>query len=217
MPVRNAGVREKAKVGKVAKRHPAILRTNHQIYAEATSYLDLILVLHPGDTISFHDCRDDIIKPSKGPWRHNSMSFKHDGANYFDVTDGYLEPYVFSRFQKIGFQANYRPSLALDRPNAAWTLFTNDKMKMSAVVNANFACTLKNSRTTRHLAQLLFLNATIKSIDFRLFLQVGLTFDSDIDSLNERQLPEHDAQDSEKIGMAGERDSLRGRYARPTT
>ncbi|KAE8441771.1 hypothetical protein EG329_004329 [Mollisiaceae sp. DMI_Dod_QoI] len=98
------------------KRHPAILRTNHQIYSEASSllYTEAVLSVSPGDifclrkkpkALAFGIRHADV-------WRYNPLQGTgiQEGCKVvYDTTamGGAMEPHVFARFQKIYFDANF--------------------------------------------------------------------------------------------------------------
>lgn len=96
------------------KRYPAILRTNRQIYSEASSllYTEAILIIHPGDIFCLRKKPRDLEfgAPNPCPWRHNPLKgvgkFANGIAKYETAEmGGRMEPHVFARFQKIYFLA----------------------------------------------------------------------------------------------------------------
>merc|ERR1712230_288820 len=99
------------------RKHPAILRTNRQIYSEAISmfHTEAILVVEPGDIFCLSDNPQDLKfgAAHQGVWRHNPLlSFGREvnGTVVYDspeIEGGLLEPHVFARFQKILFDANF--------------------------------------------------------------------------------------------------------------
>ena len=91
-------------------RHPAILRTNRPIYAEASCvlYSELKILVTPGDIL----CRDrslddEIVKPSMRVWRYNpiyGVGYENeDGKRFYSSPelDGLMEPHAFTRFREI--------------------------------------------------------------------------------------------------------------------
>ncbi|KAL5314412.1 hypothetical protein ACEPPN_018839 [Leptodophora sp. 'Broadleaf-Isolate-01'] len=99
------------------KKHPAILRTNRQIYSEAISMFheEAILVVEPGDIFCLGDNVQDLKfgAAHQAVWRHNPLHGFGRNVNGTVVYDspelegGLLEPHVFARFQNILFDANF--------------------------------------------------------------------------------------------------------------
>merc|ERR1712093_741710 len=99
------------------RKHPAILRTNRQIYSEAISmfHTEAILVVEPGDIFCLSDNPQDLKfgAAHQGVWRHNPLlgfGREVNGTVVYDspeIEGGLLEPHVFARFQKILFDANF--------------------------------------------------------------------------------------------------------------
>ncbi|KAH7336718.1 hypothetical protein BKA65DRAFT_507000 [Rhexocercosporidium sp. MPI-PUGE-AT-0058] len=99
------------------KKHPAILRTNKQIYTEAISmfYEEAILVIEPGDIFCLSEDPQDLKfgAAHQAVWRHNPLRGFGSNVNGTVVYDspelegGLLEPHVFARFQKVLFDANF--------------------------------------------------------------------------------------------------------------
>jgi len=98
--------------------HGAILRTNRQIYSEASSllYTECTLVVEPGDIF----CLGERVTgprrfgvPSERVWRHNPLhglgTTGENGVVTYDTPPmrGKLDPHVFARFQKISFDASF--------------------------------------------------------------------------------------------------------------
>jgi hypothetical protein len=96
---------------------PAILRTNKQIYDEASElmYSELVPVLHPGGIVClrprpnrphFQRSPDYLCWPSKRVWRHNPLhgiGIGTRGGRIYNTPemDGKMEPHVFSKFKNI--------------------------------------------------------------------------------------------------------------------
>ena len=95
------------------QRTPAILRTNRQIYNEASTilYSELQLVVRPGDTLT--EDATDFVKGSPYVWRH----FPSDGFGRKNATGetiygtremtGAMNPHVFKRFQRVRYEADF--------------------------------------------------------------------------------------------------------------
>jgi hypothetical protein len=96
--------------------HPAILRTNRQIYLEASSllYTEGIITLEAGDIICLarNPSASMFGVPYHGAWRHNplhGLGKEVDGAVTYDTAtmSGKMDPHVFARFQRVLFDANF--------------------------------------------------------------------------------------------------------------
>jgi hypothetical protein len=97
--------------------HPAILRTNKQIYSEASSllYTEGIIMLEAGDVISLARSQlqfgPKFGVPYHGAWRSNPLLGQKElnGVLTYDnaLMDGKMDPHVFARFQKVYFDANF--------------------------------------------------------------------------------------------------------------
>ena len=93
------------------RRYPEILRTNRQIYSEASSmlYSELTVNLQSCDVLCM-TVRKDIVKASEKVWRHNPL----DGINTTNAIgqtvyskprlNGVMEPHVLARFKKFTFE-----------------------------------------------------------------------------------------------------------------
>ncbi|CZS91269.1 hypothetical protein WAI453_003660 [Rhynchosporium graminicola] len=99
------------------KKHPAILRTNKQIYNEAITMFheEAILVVEPGDIFCLGEKPEDLDfgAAHQAVWRHNPLKGFGRNVNGMVVYDspeiegGLLEPHVFARFKRILFDANF--------------------------------------------------------------------------------------------------------------
>jgi hypothetical protein len=93
----------------------AILRSNRQIYSEASSlmYSELIIVVTPGDIVCLRPDSEDISAPNPGVWRHNPLAGigvlgPHKRRKYnTPEMDGKMEPHVFSRFKHISLELEF--------------------------------------------------------------------------------------------------------------
>lgn len=155
-----------------AKRHPAILRVNHQVYTEASSlmYSDLEIVLQPEDVMGFYH-RADIVEQTKQEWRRNLPPPPAKGAPY-------LEPYVFQRFQKIGFYGNFYFSPSHQHSEVDWTSFVDKDFAVSSEDGVNFRAFLRATRSMRNLAQLLSMNPVIRRLKYNLYIEPDIGRDA---------------------------------------
>ena len=123
------------------QRFPAILRTNRQIYSEASSllYAELSLVLQPGDVLCMNTGKD-IVKASERIWRHNPLygigSTNSSGQTVYakPELDGVMEPHVLARFKKIIFEIELSWELeALQnlRDQTVPSLFVNEDLTVN--------------------------------------------------------------------------------------
>lgn len=104
------------------RRSPAILRTNRQIYNEASSlfYSELRVYLQPGDVV-WMAIGKDIVKPRKTQWTFNAL----DDTLHPDLSgstlhpkpeaDAVMGPHVLAQFKNITFETDFSwEILALD-------------------------------------------------------------------------------------------------------
>ena len=132
------------------KRHLSILRLNHQIYDEASLVLHshLTIAVNPGDALT--DTPGNAIVSQSKIWRHApSKELKYsniNGETVYDALplDGFMEPHVFARFQKISYTADF--DFGCD--DAAPSLYISDDLSVRASDAAKFISYLKT--TTKH-------------------------------------------------------------------
>ena len=134
------------------KRHLAILRTNRQIYSEASALLhsDLTIEVEPGDTIT-GITGNSVVLPSRKVWRHASskgLGFTNtNGQTVYEsaLLDGTVEPHVFARFEKLSYYAEFE--FMFDE--AAPTLYINDDdLSVRADDAAKFVSYLTTAKST---------------------------------------------------------------------
>lgn len=100
------------------RKHPPILRTNRQIYNEASSmlYTEGIMVVEPADLFALarNPYALEFGVASESTWRHHPIEdpgeVQMDGTvryNTAESEEGKMYPHVFARFQKIYFDANF--------------------------------------------------------------------------------------------------------------
>ena len=117
------------------KRHLAILRTNRQIYNEASTLLHsaLTILMSPGDAL-IDTPGNAIVERTENLWRHSPSnklhSAKPNGQTMYTTPslDGVLDPYVFARFGKISYDGLFDFSMADDAPS----LHINDDLRACA-------------------------------------------------------------------------------------
>ena len=93
------------------RRYPNILRTNRQIYSEASSmlYSELKVNLQPGDVLCTKASKD-IVTASERVWRHSPLDgvgiTNGDGQTVYSkpALDGVMEPHVLARFRNFAFE-----------------------------------------------------------------------------------------------------------------
>ena len=96
------------------QRHLAILRTNRQIYNEASTLLhsNLTIEVVSGDALT-DEPGNAIVKPSKKVWRNapfpGPRSTNVNGQPVYEgpLLDGSLEPHVFARFERIRYVGEF--------------------------------------------------------------------------------------------------------------
>ena len=91
------------------KCHTAILRTNHQIYHEASAllYSSLVMETRPGD-VMFSDTWVDVVKPGKNIWRSfpkrpgvKNHPVEKLGYKRYNHLHGTMQPTSFAKFERI--------------------------------------------------------------------------------------------------------------------
>ena len=133
------------------KRHLSILRTNRQIYTEASTFLhsDLTIVMEPGDALT-DTPGNPTVKRSKNVWRHapsNKLPVTSTSGQTVYTTnslDGALEPHVFARFERISLVGDLDFNLDEDAP----TFYINDDLSASAEDEAEFLSYLTATKDT---------------------------------------------------------------------
>lgn len=133
------------------KRHMAILRTNRQIYDEASALLrkDLRINVKPGDALLNHPA-SAVVKESGKVWRYDPFK----GLGFTDThgrtvyksypLDGAVEPHVFAQFRKIQYKADF--DFQLD--SAASSLYVDDDLDVSVEDAAKFVSYLTTAKST---------------------------------------------------------------------
>jgi hypothetical protein len=101
-----------------ARKHPAILRANRQIFAEASSvfYTEATLILDSGDIFCCAKKPGKLefgVPNDESPWRHNPVygvgKTNTNGVVTYATPKmgGLLDPHVFARFRNILFEASF--------------------------------------------------------------------------------------------------------------
>lgn len=155
-------------------------------------YSGLEIVFQPEDVMDFYH-HADIVKQNKQEWRRNLLPPPANGAPY-------LEPYVFERFQKIGFCSNFFFSLSHQHSEVDWTSFADKDFTVRSEDRVSFRAFLRATRSMRNLAQLLSMNPVIRRLKYDLYI------DPDIES-DAGKLAQHQAVESydREAGVAYER------------
>lgn len=159
-------------------RQTAILRTNRQIYIEASSlmYSQLRMVLRARDLVEFGS-KTDILMPSKGVWRYqpweDSYATTSSGKTIYDGPErsGPMEPHVFARFQKISFDAYFdlgRHGLIEHVPD----LRAGFDMASGSDVDLLLVSYLKKTRIIKNLARLLARSHLVSELALNLNVKV---------------------------------------------
>ena len=133
------------------KRHVAILRTNRQIYDEASALLrkDLRIKIKPGDAL-LNDPASAIVKESGKVWRYDpfkglGFTDTHGRTVYkSSALNGAVEPHVFAQFRKIHYKADF--DFQLD--SAAPGLYVDDDLDVNVEDAAKFASYLTTAKST---------------------------------------------------------------------
>ena len=133
------------------KRYMAILRTNRQIYDEASALLskDLRIKVKPGDALLNHPA-SAVVKESRKVWRYDpfkglGFTDTHGRTLYkSSALDGAVEPHVFAQFRKIHYKADF--DFQLD--SAAPSLYVDDDLDVNVEDSAKFASYLTTAKST---------------------------------------------------------------------
>lgn len=133
------------------KRQLAILRTNRQIYNEASALLhsEITVDIHPGDTIT-EIPGNAVVIPSTMVWRHapsKGLGFTNpNGQTEYEsaVLDGTVEPHVFARYEKLFYYAGFN----FQSDEAAPILVINSDLRVRADEAAKFASYLTTTKST---------------------------------------------------------------------
>lgn len=151
------------------RRYPAILRTNRQIYSEASSllYTEAILSVDPGDIFCLRNKPRDLAfgARSEDVWRYNPLkgTGRQEGNKILYDTKamgGLMDPHVFARFQRIYLDANFdyehtqHVELWIDDDTYAIRsvdIATYQKTLQASPLMKDFVKILSNSREITHL------------------------------------------------------------------
>ena len=136
--------------GKV-QRHLAILRTNRQIYNEASALLhsDLAIDVEPGD-VSILVPGDAIVEQNRDVWSRDPSkslgSTNTDGQRVYGsgLLNGIVEPHVFAQFEKVSYHANFCFKFISIAPS----LHINDNFSIRAKDEAKFVSYLTTAKGT---------------------------------------------------------------------
>lgn len=188
------------------QRFPAILRTNRQIYSEASPllYRELNMRLQPGDVLCMKSGKD-IVKASERVWRHNPLQdtgvLKPNGLTVYakPELDGVMEPHVLARFKKITFDldinwesetldAETGRQTAGDQDKTAPSLFVNDNMTVNSQDEARLLAFYRRSTILHQLVKILSNSPDIVRLEILFDIEVLARYDmrSDSDSEDEQ-------------------------------
>lgn len=134
------------------KRHPAILRTNRQIYNEASALLhsDLTIDMDPGDAL-IDTPGNATMDPTREVWRHTPVKGlgigNVNGQTVYESSplDGSLEPHIFARFERVSYNAYF--DFNLDHA-ASPSLYVNDDLSVRSEGAAKFVSYLTTAKGT---------------------------------------------------------------------
>ncbi|KAM0796917.1 hypothetical protein BDR22DRAFT_500454 [Usnea florida] len=189
------------------RRYPNILRTNRQIYSEASSmlYSELRVVLQPGDVLCMKPCKD-IVKASEKVWRHNPLdsigTTNATGQTVYSKPslDGVMEPHVLARFKRFAFELDINWELEtlhaegsdaekdenrgkyIKQHGVAPSLLVHENMTVDPQDEANLLAFYKHSTLIHQLVKILSNSPDIVSLDMSFDLQVLVRNDLDLDS-----------------------------------
>ena len=134
-----------AMFGKVrkAQRHPSILRTNHQIYHEASAFLysDVTIGLSPGYALALTATPGNaVVSQNTKIWRHlrplprDLPDSQCQTAYEPYLPDKFMKPQVFSRFEKLYYNGRFDFSYDASAP----TIHINDDLSTEVEDDSNF-------------------------------------------------------------------------------
>ena len=132
-------------------RHLSILRVNRQIYSEASAFLhsSLIIGINPGDALT-NTPGNAIVSPNEKVWRHapsKGPGFTNiNGQIVYKAStlDGFMEPHVFARFEKVLYIADFE----FERDKFAPSLDIKDDLTVRAGDPVKFVSYLTTAKHT---------------------------------------------------------------------
>ena len=194
------------------RRYPNILRTNRQIYSEASPmlYSELRVNLQPGDVLCMKASKD-IVTASERVWKHNPLdgigTTNGAGQTVYSKPklDGVMEPHVLARFRKFAFELciDWEAETLCAESDPAWgnyemqhgvapSLFVHENMTVDPQDEANLLAFYRHSTLIHQLVQILSNSPDIDSLEMSFEFQVlvrdglGGEWDSD-DNQDEAQ------------------------------
>lgn len=190
------------------QRSLAILRTNHQVYSEASSvlYSGLVLSLQPGDVLCLNTGKD-IVKASERVWRHNPLldvgTTNLSGQTVYATPelDGVMEPHVLARFTKINFSLEFdwdpleagmtQQTEGEQTALVAPSLFVNENLTVDPQDEAKLLAFYKRSTIIHQLVKILSNSPHIVRLEIVLDIEVLAEYDSDFDSNSDENEETH--------------------------
>ena len=208
------------------QRFPAILRTNRQIYNEASSllYSGLEVYLQASDVLCMNPSKD-IVKASERVWRHNPLhglgTTDKSGQTIYakPALDGYMEPHVLARFTKIVFdlefsweaetlEAEVKQQTEEDQTAlVAPSLFVNDDLTINPQDEAKLLAFYRRSTIIHQLVKILSNSSNIVRLMISIDIQVLARYDMDLDADSDSDSEEDDEsiETTKKMAVANER------------
>ncbi|CAD6580877.1 MAG: hypothetical protein ASARMPRED_000360 [Alectoria sarmentosa] len=201
------------------RRHTAILRTNRQIYNEASSllYTELIMHLQPGDVLCMNTGKD-IVKASERLWRHNPLhgigTTNPSGQTVYAKPEchGVMEPHVLARFKKITFDMDFNwefETLEAERyqqvtgDQPAPSLFVDENLTVNPEDEAKLLVFYQRSTIIHQLVKILSNSPDIFRLEIRFDIEVLGRYDMSLESDSEDE--EEDEKTDRKMDVANER------------
>lgn len=195
------GLEEDVNVG----RFPAILRTNGQIYDEASYlfYSELEVILQPGDVLCMKTGKD-IVKASERLWRHNPLN----GTGTTDSTgltvysmpelDGVMEPHVLARFKRIAFEldcswemealeAQVNRHMANGEKRTAPSLFINEDMTVNPWDEVKLLAFYRRSTMIHQLVRIVLNSPRLFRFRMTVDIEVLARYDMNMDSISDHE------------------------------
>ena len=202
------------------QRFPAILRTNRQVYSEASTILygELGMHLHPGDVLCMNTGKD-IVKASEKVWRHNPLqgtgTISPSGQTVYSKPelDGVMEPHVFARFKKIVFNldfgawesealralSNHRAEDQDTQDPFAPTLFVNENLTVNPEDEAKLLAFYRRSTLFYQFVKILSNSPNIVLLDINLYIEVLAKYDMSHIGLDWDSEEDEDEDEAEEV------------------
>jgi len=164
------------------KIYAAVLRTNRQIFSEASFllYSETVATLRAEDIVCLRPGAKDLIVSKKCIWRHNPLHGIGQrgtaGEIIYDTPEmgGFLEPHVFSRFKHIvlHFFVKFRPRESFDFE----PLQVDSQLKLIPDDRVRFRDLLRQRNIIIDFTEIISRSPTLTSLQIDLEISVWAAF-----------------------------------------